>query len=248
MFTQTTLGVLIACSLALLSFSTLQAEEPANRFALGDEATFLATAGEGWYEVAPSIWERNVDGVVTRVGFGRQSFEFALERARQKRDGLSLELEVSPDDLQLRQLALTLDAEIQYLEEALERGRDEIVTKGTSSESGSACGGTYEIEATASAPGYTGGSGTAESRFTQVGPFSPSTKTLFASVTATSTRGTDSDWMSGEAQGCCSVVNASASINGTLCEVTSQAYIQGSDGCTDYHSVSQYAACQEIEG
>ena len=75
----------------------------------------------------------------------------------------------------------------------------------------------------------------------------PQTKTLFASVTATSNLGVDSDWFSYTfIDGCCTGVIASAGISGGGCQVESTAYIQISNGCSALRTITRNEECPEV--
>lgn len=245
-----TLLVTLICG--LLCLPKLQGAELHTPETWTDEASFLAQAGPEWHEVAPSVWEKQeIDGSTLQLGFGIASFELALEQRRSERDRLVAELQSAPYAGALyfkkREHLVALEAEIDYLRRGTEAERHAVPLKGTTSESGLLCSGSYSLEATTTTQ-LRKASGSAEAFFYRAGPIPGYLGTLFASVTATSNLGVDSDWLSYSFDsGCCHGVTAQASMTGGACRVESRAYIQFSDGCTAYRTITRSEDCPDID-
>ncbi|MEM7048324.1 MAG: hypothetical protein AAF604_01640 [Acidobacteriota bacterium] len=242
------------CSLLLitaLGWPLLAADKPteaAHQYEFADEQEFLSQAGPEWTAVGPSRWQRQeADGSILRLGFGLAALQQDLDQVRSQREEISArlaDLKASGSRyFELRRTLLTLEAEIDFLERQL------TTETATATSSGNVCSGGYSLTAEADAGG-SWGLGSAQSKFTAPGPFSPYTKEIFASVIVNSNRGSNSDWDSTTfVGGCCYQVNASASVlGGTWCSVASRAYFQVSNGCTAYRSLWRAAACEGIGG
>ena len=243
------LFVILVCG--LLSVPTLRAAELRSPESWTDEASFLAQAGPEWQAVAPSVWaKQEADGSLLQVGFGIASFELALEQRLADRDQLVAKLQSTPSSGALyfkqREHLVALEAEIDHLRRGIEAGRQAVPLKGTTSESGQLCSGSYSLEATTST-GLRQASGSAEAFFYRPGPIPDYLGTLFASVTVTSNHGVDSDWLVYSFDsGCCHGVTAQASIRGGHCRVQSQAYVHFTNGCNAYRTITRTEDCPVI--
>jgi hypothetical protein len=114
------------------------------------EEEFLNATGPEWQPIAPGVYElRRENGRVTQVGFGVESFRWALDQARAEQAELLGKARTPGVEEELREL----DGLIAYLEERVawwEAVRAErpagLSAKG--SDGGYTCGGVYSLNVT----------------------------------------------------------------------------------------------------
>lgn len=216
------------------------------------EEEFLRDTGPEWQPIAPGVYElQRESGRVTRIGFGIESFRFALDRARTEQAHLVGKIGVPGVEKQLR----VTDDLIAYLEESLVEADanlspEEARTANKASNSDYTCHGNYSLDVSFSC-GFVSGTTTSTATWSEFGPFAPYRKNLhtyaFAAMSSDPGAAYDEDTdTSGAFSGiCCAQVQSQATTPGPTFEADlyGSAYVSIWNGCSDYRFVSDTGTC-----
>lgn len=216
------------------------------------EEQFLQNAGSGWEEIAPGVYElERADGTFTRVGFGVESFEWALEQAQSRLERLSRKttrVELQPE---LERRMRKTSELVGYLERSIETARAQGVgLSSKASESGSVCAGYYDLDVSFTCSSY--GQTTSTAGWSEFGPFAPYYKTLHTYAEASwydkefgiTRTNTDEDTF-GPFQGeCCVEISSNAyALNPNSADLYGSAYVSVTNGCSAYRFIQDSGDC-----
>lgn len=217
------------------------------------EEQFLRQAGAGWEEIAPGVWEKErADGTFTRVGFGVESFEWALEQAQNRLERLSRKsapLELQPE--LGRRMRKTTEL-VGYLERSIETARAAgIGLSSKASESGGVCAGYYDLDVSFTC-GSSYGQTTSTAGWSEFGPFAPYYKTLHTYAEGSwydkefgiIRTNTDEDTMGPFRNTCCAEISSNAfALHVNSAELYGSAYISVTNGCSAYRFIQDSGTC-----
>ena len=220
------------------------------------EAEFLREAGPEWEKIAPGVYElRRGNGRVTRLGFGVESFRFALEERRAELAEMEYEASTAGDSGFQRRQQKTEET-IAFLEESLRKAEVELTPEQArlankdDYDSGSTCGGHFSLDVTFSC-GLASGTTTSTATWGEFGPYAPYQKTLhtYAAAAVSSQYGApsdaDSDTYGPFSGACCVNIQAQATAPGPTWSprLFGEAYVAVSTGCSDFRYVSDTGTC-----
>lgn len=216
------------------------------------EEEFLQATGPEWQPIGPGVYElRRESGRVTRIGFGVESFRWALDEARAEQ----AELLGRADTPKLEKELRATGDRIAYLEASLEAANTELspdearlANKATNSDY--TCHGNYSLDVSFSC-GFVDGTTTSTATWSEFGPFAPYRKNLhtyaFAAMSSDPGAAYDEDTdTSGAFSGiCCVQVQSQATTPGPTFspDLYGDAYISIWNGCSDYRFVSDSGTC-----
>ncbi len=211
-----------------------------------DEETFLRYAGPEWGRIWEGVYERKAEnGVVQRIGFGIESFEYYLDSAYEEREAIKAKLTEGKGGDELEKQIEKNEALIAYLEKGLARGYH-----AQKSQSGYVCASGYTLDPSFGV-NFAGGWAKATATWSEFGPYAPYIKHFFVSATAINT-GTkpetvDYRYDSADISGtCCFSINsgqAEASPTFT-CDLESRALLYVYNGCNAYRTAQVTGSCQ----
>ncbi len=212
------------------------------------EEEFLRDTGPEWQPIAPGVYElRRESGRVTRVGFGVESFRWALDEARAEQAELTTK--VGGADLEKR-LRATNDR-IEYLRASLDAANtelspDEARLANKASDSGSTCAGSYSLDVSFTC-GFSTGTTTSTATWSEFGPFAPYQKNMhtYAYAAYGGAYDEDSDTTGAFSGYCCVSIQSEATSPGPTFspDLYGDAYISIWNGCSDYRFVSDSSNC-----
>ncbi len=235
-------------SLAVLAMVGCGAEQGAEeRQATGQTVQAVeSTNTEGWTKIAPGVWERaRLAGGVERMGFGREAFEFALQRARFEQATMMIQMkELGGSNAALARQMDSNTKRIQFLEKSVEEARvaealamdiEPFASGSSGSPSGSVCGGSYYFTITFQF-GMVDGSVTSKAEWSEFGPFAPYKKTFHTYARASmedNITNEDSDAYGPFSDDWLVIVTSSASISPTFVpQLYGSTYLSVTDGCS----------------
>jgi hypothetical protein len=238
-----TAALAVFCLCAALIPSTASAQPGHWR----TEAEFLREAGSGWEKIAPGVYElRRDNGRVTRLGFGVESFRFALEERRAElAEMVDLGRKSGAPGLE-RRLQKTEET-IAFLEESLRKAELELTPEQArlankdSSGAGYSCGGIYSLQVTFSCDSIVTGTTTSRASWSEFGgaPYDKRLYTIaYAAIDGNGTNPvTDAD-SSGPITSSYVQIRSEATAGPTFQPwLKGQAYLTVTSGCADYRWV-----------
>jgi hypothetical protein len=184
---------------------------------------------------------------VTRIGFGVESFRWALDEARAEQAELMTKVGGAELDKRLR---ATEDL-IAYLGESLASADarlspDQARLSNKATNSGNTCAGSYNLEV-AFTCGFSNGTTTSTASWSEFGPFAPYQKNMhtYAYAAYNGAYDEDSDTTGAFSGYCCVSVSSQATSPGPTFspDLYGSAYISIWDGCSDYRFVSDSSNC-----
>jgi hypothetical protein len=244
---------LIAVAVTVFALGALLAPVPADAQPghWRTEEEFLSATGPEWQPIAPGVYElRRESGRVTRIGFGVESFRWALDEARAEQADLMTK--VGGADLEKR-LRATNDL-IEYLGESLyaadaELSPDEARLANKATNSDSTCAGRYNLNVSFTC-GFSNGTTTSTATWGEFGPFAPYKKNMHTYAYAADSPGSsfydeDTDTTGAFSGHCCVQVQSQATSPGQTSDsyLYGDAYISIWNGCSDFRFVSDSGTC-----
>lgn len=216
------------------------------------EEEFLSATGPEWQPIAPGVYElRRESGRVTQIGFGVESFRWALDEARAEQAELLVKADVPETAKRLR----ATDDRIAYLEASLARAEADLTPEqarlsNKASDSGSTCGGHYTLDVSFTC-GIASGTTTSTATWGEFGPYAPYTKYLYTYAVAavSSAPGAaydlDSDSLGPFTGLCCVQIDSTARAPGPTYNprLFGETYVSISNGCSDFRYVSDLGSC-----
>lgn len=213
----------------------------------GTEAEFLRETGSEWEKIAPGVYElRRDNGRVTRLGFGVESFRFALEERRAELAEMEYEASASATPGLEMRLQKTEET-IAFLEESLRKAELELTPEQArlankdSSGAGYSCGGIYTLSVTFSCDSFVTGTTISRASWSEFGgaPYDKRLYTVaYAAIDGNGTNPvTDSD-TSGPITSSYVQIRSEATAGPTFQPwLKGQAYLTVTGGCADYRWV-----------
>lgn len=220
------------------------------------EEQFLSQAGPEWESIAPGVWQKEKpDGQFVRLGFGIESFQWALDQSRSRLDRLTTKSTTSESPHQLERKIDETRGVIEFLGATLSEARAEgaggesLTTK--ASESGSVCSGFYELDVSFTCSSSSPTKVTSTAEWTEPGPLSPYRKMLHTYAQASwyeaefdqTFTNTDQD-TEGPLQGWAGTSTSTAhALNPFTADLYGSAYVSVSEGCDAYRFIQDSGDC-----
>jgi hypothetical protein len=219
------------------------------------EEEFLSQAGPEWSAVAPGVWERETsDDHFVRVGFGIESFLWALDQARDRLDRLTTRSASSPDGRQLERRIDKARQVVEFLEQTLEdasAGNDDLGSlKPKVSDDGPVCNGHYTLDISLTC-GYDQASVTSRAEWGEFGPLAPYEKVLHTYAESTwyereigrTFTFSQEDTTGPFSFACCALSTSTASGSPYNSDFYGSAYVTVSNGCSAYRFLQHSGSC-----
>lgn len=216
------------------------------------EEEFLRDTGPEWQRIAPGVYEMaRENGRVTRIGFGVESFRWALEEARVEQAELLGKTFSPAIEKELRASADLID----YLQGSLARAEADLSTEqarlsNKASDSGYTCNGNYSLDVALTC-GYQYGTTTSTATWSEFGPLAPYEKTMYTyaraamSTAAGAAYDEDSDSYGPFSYACCVTVESEARTPGPTFTpfLSGRAHISITNGCSDFRFIQDSIEC-----
>jgi hypothetical protein len=214
------------------------------------EEEFLHATGPEWQPIAPGVYElRRDNGRVTQIGFGVESFRWALDEARAEQAELLGKAGTPGVEKELR----ANDELIAYLEDSLARAERDLTPEqarlsNKASLSGNTCNGTYALDVSFIC-GTSAGSTNSTASWSEAWPYAGYQKQLYTYARAASdtsqsaTVNDDSDTSGPFTQGGYTQIQSDAGLYVFGPFLSGRAHVTITNGCSDLRLVYDNMQC-----